>query len=379
MVNIRPKEKKMLVEINAFQLLMQAALSTLLLIIYNCSDQVLTAREKRLAKSREAAARSARETAKARQRWNTAKGTAKKHASGLQAHLSNTFSRKKEVTHTEKLKFLDQVKSEMDDDPLPPPHPSTSGASLASSALSKENKTKPNDLMQMMHEIELEPDSYPGFDIGTGDKNRQVQVPKGKQTHSQIFKYAYAQLEKERAQQQENEKLSFSGVVKLATNPEIRKRPLIEISFKDLTLTLKAKNKHLLRCVTGKIKPGRITAVMGPSGAGKTTFLSAVAGKAIGCKMTGLILINGKNDSIHSYKKIIGFVPQDDIVHGNLTVEENLWFSAKCRYTSFISLQIHTAYHIYSLCYHLHLTDGNLVPKIYHQTAMDEKFITERK
>ncbi|PQM42125.1 hypothetical protein Pyn_02513 [Prunus yedoensis var. nudiflora] len=96
-------------------------------------------------------------------------------------------------------------------------------------------------------------------------------------THSQIFKYAYAQLEKEKAQQQEYKDLTFSGVVKMATNHEIRKRPLIEISFKDLTLTLKAKNKHLLRCVTGKIRPGRITAVMGPSGAGKTTFLSALA------------------------------------------------------------------------------------------------------
>ncbi|KAJ0779581.1 putative ABC-type molybdate transporter [Helianthus annuus] len=71
--------------------------------------------------------------------------------------------------------------------------------------------------------------------------------------------------------------------------------------------------------------------VMGPSGAGKTAFLSALAVKAHGCKITGSILINGKPDSIHSYKKIIGFVPQDDIVHGNLTVEENLWFSAKCR------------------------------------------------
>jgi ABC-type multidrug transport system ATPase subunit len=70
---------------------------------------------------------------------------------------------------------------------------------------------------------------------------------------------------------------------------------------------------------------------MGPSGAGKTTFLSALAGKATGCTMTGSILINGKNESIHSYKKIIGFVPQDDIVHGNLTVEENLRFSARCR------------------------------------------------
>ncbi|KAG6734425.1 ABC transporter G family member 24-like isoform X2 [Carya illinoinensis] len=317
----------------AYGIMLLAALSTLLLIIYNCSDQVLTTRERRLAKSREAAARSARETATARQKWKTAKDAAKKHASGLQAHLSRTFSRKKDFTHPEKLKILDQVKS--DDDPIQ--HPSTSGsvAFLSSRVTSVEKKTEPSDLLRIMQEIEDDPDGCQGFNVGTGDKNMNIPVPKGKQTHTQIFSYAYSQLEKEKAQQEDNEKLTFSGIVKLATNAEIRKRPLLEISFKNLTLTLKAKNKHLLRCVTGEIKPGRITAVMGPSGAGKTTFLSAVAGKAIGCKMTGLILINGKNESIHSYKKIVGFVPQDDVVHGNLTVEENLWFSAKCSYALF--------------------------------------------
>ena len=58
----------------------------------------------------------------------------------------------------------------------------------------------------------------------------------------------------------------------MAVNTEIRKRLKFEISFRDLTLTLKGKGKHLLRGVNGKIMPGRITAVMGPSRAGKTTF-----------------------------------------------------------------------------------------------------------
>nr|KYP53068.1 ABC transporter G family member 28 [Cajanus cajan] len=256
---------------HAYGIMLIAALSTLLLIIYNCSDQVLTTRERRVAKSREAAARSARKTANARQRWHFAKDATKKGAMGLQAQLSRTFKKDAEIE--------------------------------------------------------------------TRDKSVPANVSKGKQahTHSQIFKYAYAQLEKEKAQQQENKKLTFSGVIKMATNTEKRKRPLIEISFRDLTLTLKAQNKHILRYVTGKIKPGRITAVMGPSGAGKTTFLSALAGKALGCSVTGSILINGRNESIHSFKKITGFVPQDDVVHGNLTVEENLWFSAQCRLSADLS------------------------------------------
>nr|AIU41653.1 ABC transporter family protein [Hevea brasiliensis] len=321
--------------IHAYGIMLMVALTTVLLIIYNCSDQVITTRERRLAKSREAGARSARETARARQRWKVAKDAAKKHASGLQTHLSRTFSRKKYGKYPEQFKILNQDKSEMEVDLYPPSHSSnfSISTSLPSSAPSKGKKKEPIDLMQMMHEIEVDPDGYEGINLEVADPNPTRHMPEGEQmtTHTQIFKYAYAQLEKEKAMELENKNLTFSGVVNMAINTEIKRRPLIEISFKELTLTLKAKNKHLLRGVTGKIKPGRITAVMGPSGAGKTTFLSALAGKPIGCRMTGLILINGKNQSIHSYKKIIGFVPQDDIVHGNLTVEENLWFSAHCR------------------------------------------------
>merc|ERR1711968_358846 len=48
--------------------------------------------------------------------------------------------------------------------------------------------------------------------------------------------------------------------------------------------------------------------------------------------MTGKLLVNGKEGiSIADIKKITGFVPQDDIVHENLTVQENLRFSARWR------------------------------------------------
>ncbi|GJM97345.1 hypothetical protein PR202_ga14265 [Eleusine coracana subsp. coracana] len=137
--------------------------------------------------------------------------------------------------------------------------------------------------------------------------------------------------------EQQNQNLTFSGVISMATEDDIKKRPAIEIAFKDLTLTLKGSKKKLLRSVTGKLMPGRVAAVMGPSGAGKTTFLSAIAGKATGCDTTGMILINGKMEPIRAYKRIIGFVPQDDIVHGNLTVQENLWFNARCRLSADMS------------------------------------------
>lgn len=296
-----------------------------LIIIYNCSDQVLSTREKRQAKSREAAARSARETAQARERWKSAKDLAKKHASGLQTQLSRTFSRKKSARQQEQLKGLGQAKAGTD--AALPPMP-------VDASQKKGKKTEEGNLTKMMRELEEDPDSHDGFNVEIGDKNIKKQRAKQLQTRSQIFKYAYGQIEKEKALQEQNQNLTFSGVISMASDIEISKRPPIEVAFKDLTLTLKGKKKHLLRCVTGKLMPGHVSAVMGPSGAGKTTFLSALTGKATGCTKSGLILINGKVESMQSYKKIIGYVPQDDIVHGNLTVEENLWFSARCRYAT---------------------------------------------
>ncbi|KAJ8424569.1 hypothetical protein Cgig2_027864 [Carnegiea gigantea] len=282
------------------------AVTILLLVIYNCSDQVLAIRERRLAESREAAAKLAKENAQEGDRWKTAK----MHAIGLQKSLSRTFSRRKSAKQGEQLKGVSQVIPEMDE-------ANESSASQSTYKAGKEKKGQTNEIENPL----VIPDKIT-------KKNSKA---KHCHTQSQIFKFAYGQIEKEKALQEQNNNLTFSGLISMGTDLEIRKRPTLEIAFKDLTLTLKGKKKNLMRCVTGKISPGRVSAVMGPSGAGKTTFLSAIAGKATGCTRTGMILINGKAESIHSYKKIIGFVPQDDIVHGNLTVEENLWFSAKCR------------------------------------------------
>ncbi|KAL3518409.1 hypothetical protein ACH5RR_020998 [Cinchona calisaya] len=307
--------------ITAYGILFFAGIMLVLLIIYNCSDQALSTRERKQAKSREAAARSARETAQSRERWKSAKDVARKHATGLQAQLSRTFTRKKSVRQ-DPLKGLGQAKPGTD--AALPPMP-------VDASQPKGNKKEEGSLTKMMKELEENPDSHDGFNVEIGDKNMKKQRAKQLQTRSQIFKYAYGQIEKEKALQEQQKNLTFSGVISMTSDIEITRRPPIEVGFKDLTLTLKGKKKHLLRCVTGKLVPGHVSAVMGPSGAGKTTFLSALTGKATGCTKSGMILINGKVESMQSYKKIIGYVPQDDIVHGNLTVEENLWFSARCR------------------------------------------------
>ncbi|PRP88105.1 putative ATP-binding cassette transporter [Planoprotostelium fungivorum] len=101
------------------------------------------------------------------------------------------------------------------------------------------------------------------------------------------------------------------------------KVPVVDVSFDRLTFTL-PNGSVILHDISGIFRGGRITAIMGPSGSGKTTLLYAVMGKLQGCK--GRV-----TPDIRSCKEIVGFVPQDDVMHRELTVYENLMFSAQFR------------------------------------------------
>lgn len=56
-----------------------------------------------------------------------------------------------------------------------------------------------------------------------------------------------------------------------------------------------------------------------------------LAGKAGYGTPSGTITVNGKPDRLERYKRVTGFVPQDDIMHRALTVEEVLKYSAAMR------------------------------------------------
>ena len=74
-----------------------------------------------------------------------------------------------------------------------------------------------------------------------------------------------------------------------------------------------------------------LLAVMGPSGCGKSTLLKALNGDSP--PSSGLVYISGLelNQNYDYLKTQIGYVPQDDIVHRELTVEQSLYFCAKLR------------------------------------------------
>ena len=72
---------------------------------------------------------------------------------------------------------------------------------------------------------------------------------------------------------------------------------------------------------------GVLLAIMGGSGTGKTTLLSLLNGSLN--PQQGTITINGHSISEPQAKDLIGFVPQDDLLIEELTVYQNLWFTAK--------------------------------------------------
>jgi ABC-type multidrug transport system ATPase subunit len=107
----------------------------------------------------------------------------------------------------------------------------------------------------------------------------------------------------------------------------------IDIEVRDLGLTLKnSSKKAVLDGVCGTFSAGEVCAVMGPSGAGKTTFLSTLAGKASYGVRSGAIFVNGDASvPLSRFQKITGFVPQEDVMHRDLTVKETLVFQARLR------------------------------------------------
>jgi ABC-type multidrug transport system ATPase subunit len=72
-------------------------------------------------------------------------------------------------------------------------------------------------------------------------------------------------------------------------------------------------------------------AVMGPSGAGKSTLLDILARKHKRGVTSGHVLVNGKMPDRKQFKRMTGYVDQDDTLLGVLTVRETLMFAAMLR------------------------------------------------
>ena len=88
---------------------------------------------------------------------------------------------------------------------------------------------------------------------------------------------------------------------------------------------------QLLRDVSGALRPGILTALVGVSGAGKTTLMDVLAGRKTSGYIEGSISISGYPKNQATFARVNGYCEQNDIHSPNVTVYESLVYSAWLR------------------------------------------------
>jgi ABC-type multidrug transport system ATPase subunit len=109
------------------------------------------------------------------------------------------------------------------------------------------------------------------------------------------------------------------------------------LHFSDISYTLNG--RPILEGITGSVRPGQILAIMGASGAGKSTFLDILARKRKRGLVGGVTFVNGREVSDQDFRKVIGFVDQEDTLMSTLTVYETILYSALLRLPRDMSIE----------------------------------------
>ena len=126
-----------------------------------------------------------------------------------------------------------------------------------------------------------------------------------------------------------------SSSVRLSVEEEqLLRPPPILVQWRGLTYTpwirsgSSRRRQAVFSNVHSSARPGHLCALMGPSGAGKTSLLTVLAGFCDPGDVAGIILVNGR-PSRALPKRRVGFVFQDDLLLSSLTPYEIVLFAAQ--------------------------------------------------
>jgi len=121
-----------------------------------------------------------------------------------------------------------------------------------------------------------------------------------------------------------------------ATTPSSSTLPFVPLTltFTDVTYCVTLKGgvqKQLLRSVSGFATPGTMTALMGASGAGKTTLMDVLAFRKTAGAIGGTIKLNGLSVTASGFNAVAAYCEQDDVHMDFMSVKEALEISAALR------------------------------------------------
>lgn len=111
----------------------------------------------------------------------------------------------------------------------------------------------------------------------------------------------------------------------------LRNQNDFQLLWKNLNISVKKTGKQIIDGLSGAFESGKLIAVIGASGCGKTTFLNYIAGYTRDdLEVSGGLFINDVPlTNLKKHKQITGYVLQQDILLGELTVFETLMYQAK--------------------------------------------------
>ncbi len=175
-----------------------------------------------------------------------------------------------------------------------------------------------DDLLVSRHHAELRPASAGALEIVDIGSHNGTFV-NGRRVQSAVLK--------------DLDIVSFAGAqFRLAENTLVRQAEPADVAFAAVGVSVRAGKTTLVRDVSFPLRPGALLAIVGPSGAGKSSLLGVLTG--LRAPNAGTVYFGGRD--LHSgygeLKGRIGFVPQDDIVHRDLTVGQSLEFAADLRF-----------------------------------------------
>jgi ABC-type multidrug transport system ATPase subunit len=123
----------------------------------------------------------------------------------------------------------------------------------------------------------------------------------------------------------------------LALSPTVRETQGVRIDVHAISRRVRARNRDeltLLDDVSFTISAGELVAIVGPSGAGKTTLLEAIA--TVSPATSGSVRFDGIDvfANLGTFRSVLGYVPQDDIIHADLPLQRTLRYAAQLRLPS---------------------------------------------